>query len=63
MRPENAARRSIIREWMAQPRDRRQTEEQATAFAVKAIEKHDFPCSGDRQQRVMGWLRPRTGRP
>jgi hypothetical protein len=62
MRPEHDARRAIIREWMSQPRDKRQTEEQVAAFAIKAIEKHEFRCSGDRQQRVMAWLLPRTGK-
>ena len=54
MRPEHDARRAIIREWMSLPRDKRQTEEQAAAFAIKAIEKHEFRCSGDRQQRGHG---------
>jgi hypothetical protein len=62
MRPENAARRTIIREWMSLPRGNRQTGEQAAAFALKAIEKHDFRCSGDRRRKVMGWLMPRIGR-
>jgi hypothetical protein len=62
MRPENKARRTIIREWMSLPRDKRQTGEQAAAFAPKAIEKHEFPCSGDRQQRVVAWLMPRIGK-
>jgi hypothetical protein len=59
MRPEHDARRAIIREWMSLPRDKRATEEQATAFAMKVIEKHEFRGSGDRQQRVMAWLLPR----
>jgi hypothetical protein len=62
MRPENAARRTIIREWMALPSEKRQTSEQAAAFAVTAIEKHDFRCSGDRQLRIVAWLTPRIGR-
>ena len=32
-------RRKIIREWMALPKDKRQTEEQVAAFAKKAV-KH-----------------------
>ena len=63
MKPEHDARRAIIREWMSLPRDKRQTEEQAAAFAMKAVEKREFSCSGDRPQRVMTWLLPRTGRP
>jgi hypothetical protein len=62
MKPEHNARRTIIREWMALPRDRRETGDQATAFAVKALEKHKFRCTGDPRQRVMAWLLPRTGR-
>ncbi len=63
MKPEHGARRTIIREWMALPRERRQTPEQAKAFVVKALEKHKFRCSGDPQQRTMAWLTPRIGRP
>ena len=59
MKPEHDARRKIIREWMSLPGDKRATEEQAMAFAKKAIEKHEFRCSGDRQQRIMAWLLPR----
>jgi len=52
MKPENEARRAIIREWMSLPREKRETEEQAAAFALKAIEKHDVRCSGDRKSVV-----------
>jgi len=63
MKPEHNARRAIIREWMALPRDKRQTEEQVAAFAVKSLEKHKFRCSGDPHRRIMAWLSPRSGRP
>jgi hypothetical protein len=63
MKPEHGARRTIIREWMALPRERRQTEEQARAFIAKALEMHKFRCSGDPHQRTMAWLTPRVGRP
>jgi hypothetical protein len=62
MKPENPARRAIIRQWMSFPREKRQTVEQATAFALKAVENHNFRCSGDRQRRIMAWLAPRIGR-
>ena len=62
LNPKNAARRAIIREWMLLPREKRQSEEQAAAFALKAIEKHDLRVSGDRQRRVMAWLMPRVGK-
>jgi hypothetical protein len=62
MRGENEARRAIIREWMSLPREQRQTEAQAAAFGRKAIEKHDFRCTGDRQRKIMVWLMPRIGK-
>ena len=62
MRPEHDARRTVIREWMSLPRERRQTEEQAAAFATQAAEKHKFTCSGDRYRRIMAWLLPRTAK-
>jgi hypothetical protein len=61
MRPEHKARRTVIREWMSLPRERRQTEEQAAAFATQAAEKHKF-TSGDRYRRIMAWLLPRTAK-
>ena len=60
MKPEHAIRRKIIREWMALSEDKRQTEEQARAFAKKTMER--IPSSGDPHQRVMSWLLPRTGK-
>jgi hypothetical protein len=44
------------------PGQSRQAEEQAAAFATKAIEKHEFTCSGDRHRRIMAWLLPRTAK-
>jgi len=38
MRPENGLRRRVIREWMSLPRDRRQNQEQAAAFAAKVLQ-------------------------
>ena len=63
MRPEHDARRAIIREWMSLPRDKRQTHEQTSAFARKALEKHQVRCSGDPYERIMAWLLPQTGKP
>jgi hypothetical protein len=48
---------------MSLPRDKRQTEEQAAAFALKLLEKHKFRCSGDPHRRIVAWLLPRTGKP
>jgi hypothetical protein len=56
-------RRKIIREWTALPKDKRQTEEQAMAFAKKALEHSELPRSRrDPYQTIMGWLLPRSGR-
>ena len=61
MKPEHAARRKIIREWMSLPKDMRQSEEQAKPFAQKAMER--IPSSNDPYRRIMSWLRPRIGKP
>ena len=56
-------RKTVIREWMALPRDKRQTEEQTAEFAAKAVQRHLLPRSRHDSYRVMmGWLLPRTGR-
>lgn len=58
------SRRAVIREWMALPRDKRQTEEQTADFVAKAIERHKLSRSRNDVYRVMmGWLLPRTGKP
>ena len=62
MKPEHATRRIIIREWMSLPRDKRQTEQDAAAFAKKAVERHPFLYAGEPSERVRRWLSPRTGR-
>jgi hypothetical protein len=57
-------RRAVIREWMALPRDKRQTEEQTADFAAKAVQRHELPRSHRYPHRViMDWLLPRTGKP
>jgi hypothetical protein len=60
MRPEHEARRKIIREWMSLPKEKRQTKEQAEAFAKKAMDR--VPSSGDPYERIMGWLLPRIAK-
>ena len=62
MRPEHEARRTVIREWMSLPRDRRQSKEQAAAFAAQAMETHKLTCSGDPHARCVAWLLPRTAK-
>jgi hypothetical protein len=39
MKPEHEERRKIIREWMALPKDKRPSEEQAKALAKKAMDR------------------------
>jgi hypothetical protein len=58
-----AIRRAVIREWMALPREKRQTDEQTADFAAKAVQRHKLPRSRrDPYQVMMGWLLPRTRR-
>ena len=60
---DHETRRKIIRQWMALPKDKRQTAEQAAAFAKKAVEQNEFQSSRrDPYERMMGWLLPRVGR-
>jgi hypothetical protein len=68
---DHETRRKIVREWMALPKDKRQTEEQVAAFAKKAVQQNKFHSSRrDPQQKfrrdpfakVTGWLLPRTGK-
>jgi hypothetical protein len=57
-------RRAVIREWMALPRDQRQTEEQAAGFSAKMVQRYELPRSRRDPFRVMmSWLLPRTGKP
>ncbi|MGA7455029.1 MAG: hypothetical protein WBW73_28545 [Rhodoplanes sp.] len=56
-------RRKIIREWMALPKAKRQTDEQVAAFAKKALEQNALQRSRrDPYQTIVGWLLPRSGR-
>ncbi len=56
-------RRKIIRQWMALQKDKRQTAEQAAAFAKKAAEQNELQRSRrDPYDRIMRWLLPRAGR-
>jgi hypothetical protein len=57
-------RRTVIREWMALPRDKRQSAEQTAGFAARTLRHHELPRSRRDPYRVlMGWLLPRTGKP
>jgi hypothetical protein len=57
-------RRTVIREWMSLPRDKRKSGEQALAFSKSATERYKLPRSRRSPQAIMmAWLQPRTGRP
>jgi len=60
MKPEHEERRKIIREWMSLPKDKRHTEDQAKAFAKKAMER--IPFTDDPYRQIMKWLLPRVGK-
>ncbi len=51
------ARHEIIREWRSLPKELRQTDEQAAAFATQIKDKDKFSSdSADPYQTVKGWL-------
>jgi regulator of sirC expression with transglutaminase-like and TPR domain len=51
------ARHDIIREWRALPKELRQTDEQAAAFAMQIKDKYKFSSdSADPYQTIRGWL-------
>jgi hypothetical protein len=51
------ARREIIREWRSLPKELRQTDEQAAAFAMQIKDKYKFSSdSADPYETVRGWL-------
>jgi hypothetical protein len=57
-------RRAIIREWMSLAREKRQSGQQALAFAKAAVQRHSLPrCRRAPHDVIGGWLRPRIGRP
>ena len=57
-------RRDIIREWMSLARQKRQSGEQALAFAEAVVQRYSLPRSRRTPHAVMmAWLKPRTGRP
>src|SRR5882757_6797529 len=51
------ARHDIIREWRSLPKELRQTDEQAEAFAMQIKDKYRFSSdSADPYQTARGWL-------
>jgi hypothetical protein len=60
MKPEHQERRKIIREWMALPLEKRQTEVQVEAFARKMMGRIAF--RPDPYRQIVSWVQPRAGR-
>jgi hypothetical protein len=57
-------RRAIIREWMSLAREKRQSGQQALAFAEAVAQRYGLtPGRHKPSEVIMAWLRPRTGRP
>ncbi len=51
------ARHEIIREWRSLPKQLRQTDEQAAAFAMQIKDKYKFSSdSADHYQTIKDWL-------
>ena len=57
----SSPRRTIIREWMLLAREKRQSAEQASAFATAALQRHRLPRSRRRPHDVIvASLKPRA---
>ena len=66
MKKQRQARRKIIRQWTALPRDKRQSMEQIAAYAKTAAQQNEnafVHSHRDPYEKIMGWLLPRAGRP
>jgi hypothetical protein len=50
------ARREILREWHALPKERRRTQDDATRFAFTVVNKYRFGGTGDPYQTIRAWL-------
>ena len=51
------AKREILREWRALPKEERQTEADATRFAFTVMNKYNFGGdAADRYQIIWAWL-------
>ena len=47
-------RRAIIREWMSLAREKRQSGQQALAFAKAAVQRHSLPRADERRMTSSG---------
>ena len=60
--PDHDTRRTVIREWMALPKGKRRTQDDALSFATAAVEHHTLKGPGESPARILCWLLPRIGR-
>jgi hypothetical protein len=60
--PDHDVRRTIIREWMKLPKDKRRSEDQVVSFANQAAERHALKGPGDATARIASWLLPRVAK-
>jgi uncharacterized MAPEG superfamily protein len=63
MKKQRQARRKIIRQWTALPRDKRQSMEQIAAYAKTAAQQNENAFVHSRRdpyEKIMGWLLPRA---
>jgi len=64
MKKQRQARRKIIRQWTALPRDKRQSMQQIAAYAKTAAQQNEnafVHSHRDPYEKIMGWLLPRAG--
>ena len=64
MKKQRQARRKIIRQWTALPRDKRQSMEQVAAYAKTAAQQNENAFVHSRRdpyEKIMGWLLTRAG--
>jgi hypothetical protein len=50
------ARQAILTEWSSLPPLKRMSEHQAAVFAIKAMQRFQFRCFGDRYRTIKAWL-------
>jgi len=64
MKKQRQARRKIIRQWTALPREKRQSMQQIAAYAKTAAQQNENAFVHSRRdpyEKIMGWLLPRAG--
>jgi hypothetical protein len=57
---QDEARRLVLTDWRALPKEKRESNTDRLLFAMKAADKYLFKCSGEPYQTVMSWLERET---